>query len=61
SMTDTSGRKSDPSVSETATSATTTHLEPHEAFSLAIDEVKHMIQAEFRAIRAEIHLWRMEK
>jgi hypothetical protein len=61
SMTDTFGRKSDPPVSETATSATMTHLEPHEAFSLAIDEIKHMIQAEFRALRAEIHLWRMEK
>ncbi|MGD9973098.1 MAG: hypothetical protein AB7S77_08575 [Desulfatirhabdiaceae bacterium] len=36
-------------------------LHPHEAFSLALDEIKYMIQAEFRAIRAEIHLWRMEK
>ncbi len=31
---------------------------PHEAFAYAIEEIKEVIRAEMRAIRAEIRLWR---
>jgi len=30
----------------------------HEAFAFALDEIKAVIQAEFRALRAELKLWR---
>jgi hypothetical protein len=33
-------------------------LSPHEAFAYALEELKNVIQAEFRALRAEIKLWR---
>jgi hypothetical protein len=33
-------------------------LPPHEAFQVAVEEMKNMIQAEFSAIRAELNLWR---
>jgi hypothetical protein len=33
-------------------------LPPHEAFHVAVEEMKKMIQAEFGAIRAELKLWR---
>ncbi len=31
---------------------------PHEAFAIAVEEVKDIIRAEFKALRAEIRLWR---
>ena len=36
-------------------------LSPHEAFAYALEEIKEMIRAEFRALRAEIKLWRESK
>jgi len=33
----------------------------HEVFAQALEEMRHLIQAEFRALRAEIRLWRAEK
>ncbi|MDY6839398.1 MAG: hypothetical protein SWH78_15645 [Thermodesulfobacteriota bacterium] len=33
----------------------------HEAFAFALDEIKAVIQAEFRALRAELKLWREEE
>jgi len=34
---------------------------PHEAFAYALEEIKDVIRAEFRALRAEIKLWRESK
>jgi hypothetical protein len=31
---------------------------PHEAFAIAVEEIKDLIRAEFKALRAEIRLWR---
>ena len=31
---------------------------PHEAFATAVEEIKDVIRAEFKALRAEIRLWR---
>jgi hypothetical protein len=31
---------------------------PHEAFATAVEEIKDLIRAEFKALRAEIRLWR---
>jgi Flp pilus assembly protein TadB len=36
-------------------------MPPHEAFAYALEEIKNLIQAEFRALRAEIKLWRESK
>ena len=36
-------------------------MPPHEAFAYALEEIKNVIQAEFRALRAEIKLWRESK
>jgi hypothetical protein len=36
-------------------------MPPHEAFAYALEEIKDMIRAEFRALRAEIKLWRETK
>ena len=33
-------------------------MSPHEAFALAVDELKNLIRAEFSALRAEIRMWR---
>jgi hypothetical protein len=33
----------------------------HEAFAYALEEIKQMIRAEFRALRAELKLWREQK
>jgi hypothetical protein len=33
-------------------------LSPHEAFYFAVEEIKGIIQAEFKALRAELKLWR---
>lgn len=33
-------------------------MHPHEAFAYALDEIRQVIKAEFRALRAEIKLWR---
>jgi hypothetical protein len=37
------------------------NMSPHEAFAYALEELKNVIQAEFRALRAEIKLWRESK
>lgn len=36
-------------------------MSPHEAFAYALEEITDMIRAEFRALRAEIKLWRESK
>ena len=36
-------------------------MSPHEAFAYALEEIKDVIRAEFRAVRAEIKLWRESK
>ncbi|MEW6263980.1 MAG: hypothetical protein AB1641_12970 [Thermodesulfobacteriota bacterium] len=33
-------------------------MTPHEAFTLAVEELKNLIRAEFSALRAEIRMWR---
>jgi hypothetical protein len=33
-------------------------MSPHEAFAYALEEIKEVIRAEFKALRAEIKLWR---
>lgn len=33
-------------------------LSPHEAFAIALEEIKQVIKTEFQALRAEIKLWR---
>jgi hypothetical protein len=34
------------------------HMAPHEAFAYALEEIKQMIKAEFKSLRAELKLWR---
>jgi hypothetical protein len=34
------------------------HMLPHEAFAFALEEIKEVIKAEFKALRAELKLWR---
>ncbi len=36
-------------------------MSPHEAFALALEEIKKMISAEFSAIRSELKMWRESK
>ncbi|MBN2244839.1 MAG: hypothetical protein JW755_03235, partial [Candidatus Aminicenantes bacterium] len=36
-------------------------VSPHEAFAFALDEIKQVIKAEFKALRAELKLWRESK
>jgi len=36
-------------------------MQPHEAFAYALDEIREVIKAEFKALRAEIKLWREER
>jgi hypothetical protein len=36
-------------------------MAPHEAFAYALEEIKQMIKAEFKALRAELKLWREEQ
>ena len=45
-------------VGEDTVSAPPPALAPHEAFAMAVEEIKDLIRAEFRAIRAELKLWR---
>ena len=46
---------------ETRAEARFAEMSPHEAFAYALEEVKNVIRAEFRALRAEIKLWRESK
>ena len=34
------------------------HMPPHEAFAYALEEIKHVLKSEFKALRAELKLWR---
>jgi hypothetical protein len=34
------------------------HMPAHEAFAIAVEEIKDLIRAEFKSLRAEIKLWR---
>ena len=43
-----------PAASETES------MPPHEAFVFALEEIRQVIKAEFRALRAELRLWREE-
>ena len=36
-------------------------IAPHEAFAIAVEEIKDLIRSEFKALRAEIRLWRSSK
>jgi hypothetical protein len=48
-------------VSEEAAPATAADYQamtPHEAFAVALEEIKNVIKAEFSALRAEIRMWR---
>jgi hypothetical protein len=36
-------------------------MTPHEAFAYALEEIKQVIQSEFKALRAELRLWRESK
>jgi hypothetical protein len=46
---------------ETRSEARFAEMSPHEAFAYALEEIKDVIRAEFRALRAEIRLWRESK
>jgi hypothetical protein len=46
---------------ETKPEARFAGMSPHEAFAYALEEIKDLIRAEFRALRAEIKLWRESK
>lgn len=46
---------------EPGTGAGLAGMSPHEAFAYALEEIKEVIRAEFRALRAEIKLWRESK
>jgi hypothetical protein len=46
---------------ETRPDSRSTEMAPHEAFAYALEEIKNVIQSEFRALRAEIKLWRDSK
>ncbi len=46
---------------ETMPEAGFAEMSPREAFAYALEEIKDMIRAEFRALRAEIKLWRESK
>jgi hypothetical protein len=46
---------------EPGTGARFAGMAPHEAFAYALEEITDMIRAEFRALRAEIKLWRESK
>jgi hypothetical protein len=46
---------------ETKPEARFAGMPPHEAFAYALEEIKDVIRAEFRALRAEIKLWRESK
>jgi len=41
-----------------AASSDVGHMLPHEAFAFALEEIKEVIKAEFKALRAELKLWR---
>jgi hypothetical protein len=49
------------SQAEPRTEARFAGMSPHEAFAYALEEIKDVIRAEFRALRAEIKLWRESK
>ena len=51
------GRPSD-ETSEESLSSDMSQIPPHEAFTYALEEIKHVIKAEFRALKAELKLWR---
>ena len=46
---------------ETKAETRFSEMPPHEAFAYALEELKNVIRAEFRALRAEIKLWRESK
>jgi len=46
---------------ETGPEARFAEMSPHQAFAYALEEIKDVIRAEFRALRAEIKLWRESK
>ena len=49
---------SDMEPQPTATSPDYGTMTPHEAFAVAVEELKTLIKAEFSALRAEIRMWR---
>jgi hypothetical protein len=45
-------------VEERSAGRAVPQVAPHEAFATAVEEIKDLIRAEFKALRAEIRLWR---
>ena len=52
------GLSSDSEPQPMATSPDYQAMTPHEAFAVAVEELKTLIRAEFSALRAEIRMWR---
>jgi hypothetical protein len=50
-----------PQVLQNSAESPESAMSPHEAFALALDEIKNLIRAEFSAIRAELKMWRESK
>jgi hypothetical protein len=48
-------------VEEKSPGGAVSQLAPHEAFAIAVEEIKDLIRAEFKALRAEIGLWKNSK
>lgn len=48
-------------VQERSTGRAASQIAPHEAFAIAVEEIKDLIRAEFKALRAELRLWRNSK
>jgi len=53
-------KKSSPpeSAEEVVSRPDMNRMAPHEAFAYALEEIKQMIKAEFKSLRAELKLWR---
>jgi hypothetical protein len=48
-------------VGERSPRRAVSQLAPHEAFAIAVEEIKDLIRAEFKVLREEIRLWRNSK
>ena len=53
--------KSSEEVEDDLPPSDTGHISPHQAFAFALEEIKQVIKAEFRALRAELKLQRERK
>jgi len=48
-------------VEERSPGRAVSQIAPHEAFAIAVEEIKDLVRAEFKVLRAEIRLWRNSK